>query len=55
MELQQLHLQMSCPSLQSLTVFSSSVEADDAMYYLPSHDLYACNNDDNVNNNVERL
>jgi hypothetical protein len=48
MELQQLHLQMPCPSLQSLIVFFSFVEVVDVVTYcLFFHDPYACHPNNN--------
>jgi hypothetical protein len=50
-KLQQLHLQTSCLSPLSLTVFSSS--EDVVMYCLLSHDLFACKNKIIISNDTD--
>lgn len=48
MQLQQLHPQMPCLSLRSLTVFFSFVEVVDVVtYWLSFHDPYACHQNNN--------
>jgi hypothetical protein len=54
MKLQQLHLQMPCPSLQSLIVFFSFVEVVGVVTYcLFFHGPYACH--PNNNNNTMKI